>query len=54
MPGVTVDGGVKVATAVTVLNTVLVGVGDNTAGSVGGKASIPPSGANIKPTTPKQ
>jgi len=53
-PEVLVDGGVKVATAVVGPDTVLVGVSDNTAGKVGGRDSIPPSGASTKPAIPKQ
>lgn len=51
-----VDQGVEVAMAVgkSGRRTLLVGVGvgDSTEGRVGGMASMPPSGANIRATAP--
>ncbi|MEZ4646936.1 MAG: hypothetical protein R3E31_30125 [Chloroflexota bacterium] len=48
--------GVNVGTAVAVAagTAGLVDVGDNTAGNVGGTASIPPSGAAISAAMPTQ
>ncbi len=55
-PGVMVLMGVKVGMLVVVADgsASLVGVGDNTAGNVGGTALIPPVGAAIRAAIPRQ